>query len=198
MITYKNSLGLTLMLLVFFGCSSLKTFTTNTQPEYSFSEEQLMDIQYFISSPVTLQLQEKKKKSKITKDNEVNSKKVYYREDLIIDEETPGIAEILQENKITVKFSDDIALGFVPDSASTKGVYKLATFNEQDIKDKSEVSYKEKTWVIRFGKPGSKFLGLLWDEDEFKTKGRPSLLYTLKADQEKEYKTVVLKGKELK
>jgi hypothetical protein len=198
MITSRNSLSLILVLLVFFSCSSLKTFTTNTQPEYSFTQEQLLDIQYFISSPVTLQLQEKKRKSKITKDNEVNSKKVYYREDLIIDEETPGIAEILQGNKITVKFSDDIALGFTPDTAAAKGVYKLTTFNNQYITDKSEVSYKSKTWVIRFGKPGSKFLGLFYDENKFEEKGRPSLLYNLKSDYEKEYKTVVLKGKELK
>ena len=198
MITSKNLLTIAVSLILVMGCSSMKLFTSETQPKYSFTDDQLMAIQYFISSPVTLQLQEKRIKSKVTKDNQVDSKKVHYRKDLIIDEETPGIASKLEEGLITINFADDIALGFSPVDSISNGAYMLSTFNGQDITNKSEVTYKDKSWVIRFGKPGSKFLGLFYDADKFDEQGVPSLLYKLMMDDEKEYKAVVLKGKELK
>jgi len=196
--TFNSITALILTSFILSNCSSLKTFTRQTQSVNSFTEEELFGIQYFISSPVTLQLHEKRRKSKITDDNDVDSKKVKYRKDIIIDEETPGIAKRMEDNRIIIKISDDISLGFSPDDSSSKGVYKLSSFNGQDIMNKSEVFYRDKKWVIRFGKPGSKFLGLFYDKNNFEEKGVPKLMYNLLIDDEKKYKTVVLKGKELK
>ncbi len=112
MIKVVKSFLLIVLAILFSNCSSMKNFTHETQQVNSFSEDELMGIQYFLSSPVTIQLKEKRRKSKITKDNEVDSKKVFYRKDIIIDEDIPGVAVKVNENLMNIKFSNDIQLGF--------------------------------------------------------------------------------------
>ncbi len=56
------------------------------------------------------------------------------------------------------------------------------------------MTYKNKQWKIRFGKPDTKFLGLFYNENRFDEKNVPCLLYKYSSENEKEYKVETVKG----
>jgi hypothetical protein len=187
----KNNLSCLLVFLtaiLFTGCGQIKFFERNTQLAYNLSNEDVKNIQYYISSGIMLRHKEVEASSKVTGSNKIKKDEDVYQKNVIIFSNTPGIATDVQQDIIYVQFSDDIILTFKPESDLPEAAYTIFSINGEEITDGGSIKFRGSDYTVHFGD---------YKEGVFYPGGIPKLQFKLSYSLDKKQDNEIIKGKKL-
>lgn len=101
---------------VLVGCQSLATYSTTTPATLNMTDEELRAVQFYLSAPFTLIVEETRTSSQILDDNAVLNDREQYRHNLVFKRGTPVVAVEVRRTHVQVQAAPDITLTFRPDS----------------------------------------------------------------------------------
>ncbi len=181
--------------LFLLGCSNMYTFISETPKIHDLTEEELKLVQFYISTPVSLVLEEDNSKSVVTSDKKIGMEKEVYEKDILIDKNTPGILKDFSEDssEIIIRFADDIEIGFKPESDFSKAPYIFYSFNGQKAGNNTEVEFRGIKWNLKFGKTIDSFNA----RRRFVSYEMPMLLYEFTSKLKEKHESEKVKGMKL-
>lgn len=186
--TQLNCITVFITAILLTGCSQIKFFERNTQLAYNLSNEEVKNIQYYISSGIMLRHKEVEAHSKVTGSNKIKKDEDVYQKNVIIFSNTPGIATDVQQDIIYVQFSDDITLAFKPESDLPEAAYTIFSINGEEINDGCSIKFRNSDYTVHFGD---------YQEGVFYAGGIPKLQFKLSYSLDKKQESEVIKGKKL-
>lgn len=98
------------------GCSNLTHYTTSTPYELNLPADALLQVQYYLADPLTLEFLETRSTSFIIEGNRVRNDRERYEKNVYLPTKTPMVAETITEGMIQVRVARDLTLTFRPDS----------------------------------------------------------------------------------
>lgn len=134
-------------LLSFSGCAPGRVaFTQSLREQYALSEEDLKNLQYYVSSDVTLQREFRSEEGLVSPTHRLVRKEGGLREEVILRSDTPGIAVKVGPTSLAVGFEPGASLVFgSPESdRDPERKYRLSAKRWED--HYGELEYGGKTW----------------------------------------------------
>jgi len=95
------------------GCHSFIDFTHELRDQHSLSRDELKNLQYYTSSPITLRRELESGGKQITGNHKLILVAGKTIEEVVIEAKTPGIALAVSDHSITVSFDQGTSLEFV-------------------------------------------------------------------------------------
>jgi hypothetical protein len=114
------ALGAVLVLTFLTGCgASMVPFTHEIRAEHSLTKEDLKNLQYYISTRVTLRRELDSDKKQITGSHKLILTSGKVIEEVVVEEKTPGVAIDVGPRSITVSFEPGSSIEFGPQGGRT-------------------------------------------------------------------------------
>jgi hypothetical protein len=110
------------------SCSSSKIlFTQSLREEYDFTQDEIKNLQYYVSSTITLQRKLTTGERQITQNHQLRVKKGKYIEEVIVEPRTPGICTDVGDDWLSISFEEGSFLDFgaVVNDVLTSGPYNI-------------------------------------------------------------------------
>ena len=134
------------------GCEIPIPFTQQIRNEYELTDDQLRQIQYYVSGPLTLRRELATDEATVTPGHQVRIIKEHRVEEIIIGRGTPGVAERSTADSLDVSFEEGRHITFGCKSGDadsverSDGKYMLYALGWQD--DRGKISYAGKTFYV--------------------------------------------------
>ena len=129
------------------GCAPQRVaFTQGIRTHYDLGSEELKNLQYYVSSDVTLQRDFRREEGEISKSHKLVTKEGGLVEEVVIPAGTPGIATEVGETSLSVSFEPGSSLifGSPPTDRDPERKYKLSAKQWSDYY--GEIVYDGKTF----------------------------------------------------
>ena len=129
------------------GCASQRVaFTQGIRTQYDLESEELKNLQYYVSSDITLQRDFRREEGEISKSHKLVKKEGGLMEQVVIHAGTPGIATEVGATSLAVSFEPGASLifGSPPSDRDPERKYKLSAKRWTDYY--GEIVYDGKTF----------------------------------------------------
>jgi hypothetical protein len=166
----KRILTFISLVTLFASCSPKIPFTEAIRKDYSLTENEIKQIQFYTSSDIIL-VRGTKDNDKATQDHTLTVKSGKQIEEIVIPKGTPGMVEVVHDNDLRVSFERgvgrNLSFGVTPNG---DGSYKFIADEWKD--DKGKVMYEGRTYFALKGAENSQLLFRLKSLEVNKTKRR--------------------------